>query len=84
MLGTDVLSRETLHKHSDALMVLNRALSETADILLYGCEISRTGKGEAFVAALAELRLVRFYRRVRFGPESWMDSVAAFGGNKFT
>jgi hypothetical protein len=54
VLGTDVLSRETLHKHSDALMVLNRALHESADMLLYGCEIAKTEKGEAFVADLAE------------------------------
>ncbi|QDG77283.1 DUF4347 domain-containing protein [Labrenzia sp. PHM005] len=54
ILGNAVLSNETLVSYQAALLTLNRALSETADILLYGCEVAKTEKGAAFVVALAE------------------------------
>ncbi|MGS4883412.1 DUF4347 domain-containing protein [Roseibium sp. MB-4] len=54
VLGNTVLSKETLGTYASELMILNRALSSSADILLYGCEIAKTEKGEAFVADLAE------------------------------
>ncbi|XYK81214.1 MAG: DUF4347 domain-containing protein [Labrenzia sp.] len=54
VLGHTVLSQETLCSHADELMAINRALSCSADILLYGCEVAKTATGEAFVAALAE------------------------------
>jgi hypothetical protein len=54
VLGHTVVSQETLRSYTAELMTINRALSCSADILLYGCEVAKTDKGEAFVAALAE------------------------------
>ncbi|MEP3121191.1 MAG: DUF4347 domain-containing protein, partial [Nisaea sp.] len=54
ILGNAVLSGETLNQHADALLTIRSALSDVGDILLYGCEIAKTEKGESFVAALAD------------------------------
>jgi large repetitive protein len=53
-LGNAVLNGTTLAgEHADELAVIRAALSEEADLLLYGCEVSSTPEGESFVAALA-------------------------------
>lgn len=49
-LDTDSLSRE----YADELSVIRAALSDEADLLLYGCDVSSTAEGQAFVGALAE------------------------------
>jgi len=54
VLGNTVLTNDTLCEYTAELMTLNRALSNSADILLYGCEIAKTDKGAAFVAAFAK------------------------------
>jgi hypothetical protein len=54
VLGNAVLSQETLGSYAADLMTINRALSSSADILLYGCEVAKSSKGEAFVKGLAE------------------------------
>ena len=54
-LGNAVLNMESLSaEHADELAAIRAALSEGADLLLYGCEMSSTPDGEAFVAALAD------------------------------
>ncbi len=40
-------------QHADEIAIIRSALSEQADILLYGCEVSAGNEGGAFVAALA-------------------------------
>ncbi|MEY8833378.1 DUF4347 domain-containing protein [Phaeobacter italicus] len=53
-LGNDFLTARTLKQAPDACATINRALAADADILIYGCEVAASERGEAFVAALAE------------------------------
>ena len=54
-LGNAVLDMTSLSgEHADELAVIRASLAQDADILLYGCEVSSTPDGVAFVAALAD------------------------------
>jgi Ca2+-binding RTX toxin-like protein len=53
-LGSTVLNRSTLAHYSTSLQSWSAALTEDADILLYGCNIAN-GEGSAFVQQLAAL-----------------------------
>ncbi|WP_205370080.1 Ig-like domain-containing protein [Thermoleptolyngbya sp. PKUAC-SCTB121] len=53
-LGSTVLNRSTLAHYSTFLQSWSAALTEDADILLYGCNIA-SGEGSAFVQQLAAL-----------------------------
>ena len=53
-LGASTLTTASIGgAHADELAVIRSALSEQADILLYGCEVAAGSEGEAFIAALA-------------------------------
>ena len=53
-LGNAVLDTTSItEEHADELAVIRASLSQDADILLYGCEVSSTPQGVAFVDALA-------------------------------
>ena len=52
-LGTGTLNISTLPQYAAALATLGQALSDTADILLYGCAVAQGDTGQAFIAALA-------------------------------
>ncbi|WP_448599762.1 Ig-like domain-containing protein [Thermoleptolyngbya sp.] len=53
-LGSTVLNSSTLERYSAALQSWSAALTDDADILLYGCNIAK-GEGSAFVQQLAAL-----------------------------
>lgn len=53
-LGDATLSRGTLKLYQDELSRIGQALAKDGDILLYGCEVAKTAKGETFVEALAK------------------------------
>jgi Ca2+-binding RTX toxin-like protein/plastocyanin len=54
-LGTAQLSLETLDTYSSQFKDWANALTDTADILLYGCEVAKSEKGRAFVQQLSQL-----------------------------
>lgn len=55
-LGTGTLNAENMSgKYADALATIRQALSEQADILVYGCDFAEGDTGQAAVHLLAEL-----------------------------
>lgn len=53
-LGNTILSIDTLNHYQDRLQQWRTALTETANILFYGCNVA-AGDGAAFVAELSQL-----------------------------
>ncbi|MEI6268596.1 MAG: DUF4347 domain-containing protein, partial [Methylococcaceae bacterium] len=54
LLGSNTLTSSNLNQYSHQLAVIGNALSETGDILLYGCNVAHGVAGEAFIAGLAK------------------------------
>jgi hypothetical protein len=54
-LGADWLSFENLDRHSTQIQSWSQAMTENADILLYGCYVAQGLRGEAFLYALSQL-----------------------------
>ncbi|OMH37554.1 DUF4347 domain-containing protein, partial [Motiliproteus sp. MSK22-1] len=54
-LGSDVIQANTLSYYSEQLSGWGEALSESADLLLYGCYVGNTDDGVALVNGLADL-----------------------------
>ncbi|MCB1801396.1 MAG: DUF4347 domain-containing protein, partial [Gammaproteobacteria bacterium] len=54
-LGSTTLSNATIDDYSAQLQRWDAALGETADILLYGCEVAADAQGEALVDAIGRL-----------------------------
>jgi hypothetical protein len=52
-LGSGQVDRDGLASHGDALATIRQALSEDADVLIYGCDVAAGEAGKAFVDALA-------------------------------
>ncbi len=52
-LGTDVLNAETLSTLTSTVNSWGQALTENGDVLLYGCNLSQSASGIAFVQALS-------------------------------
>ncbi len=52
-LGNGVVTQTTLDNHSAALSTLGNALSETGDLLLYGCDVAQEDVGQAFIQQLS-------------------------------
>ncbi len=55
LLGKSVLSLETLPAHAVQLQTWRSALSQSAEILLYGCEVAQGDRGQQFVQQLSKL-----------------------------
>jgi len=55
LLGNVLITKQTLVQSTDELISISDALSENAEILLYGCEVALGAEGEAFVEKLALL-----------------------------
>ncbi|MGY4879139.1 DUF4347 domain-containing protein, partial [Vreelandella aquamarina] len=53
-LGSAALSGDSLPAYQNEMSQIGSALTEDGDILLYGCEVANTAKGEAFIEALAK------------------------------
>ena len=54
-LGSSVLDNASLDGYSNQLASLGNSLTETGDILLYGCNVAEGEQGQQFVATLAQL-----------------------------
>jgi len=52
-LGTAWLTQDTLAQYQNQLATIGRALSDTGDLLLYGCNVAQGDVGQAFISALA-------------------------------
>ncbi len=54
-LGSAILDQASMQgKYADEFATINAALSENADILVYGCDVAAGAQGQAFVSALAD------------------------------
>ncbi|MCK9622770.1 MAG: DUF4347 domain-containing protein, partial [Methylobacter sp.] len=54
LLGSVTLTAQNLDEHATELTAIGNALSQNADILLYGCDVGEGSDGAAFVSALAQ------------------------------
>ncbi len=54
-LGNGTIDAQALRDHGDLFAAWRGALSEDADILLYGCNVAEGAAGQAFVAHLASV-----------------------------
>jgi Ca2+-binding RTX toxin-like protein len=54
LLGNNVLNLENLEDYATQLKVWRSALSENAEVLLYGCEVAKGDRGQQFVYQLRE------------------------------
>ena len=54
-LGTSTLDQASLSEHSDALQGWGAALSESADIMLYGCDVAASQQGLDFLQSFSAL-----------------------------
>ncbi|MCP4289483.1 MAG: DUF4347 domain-containing protein, partial [Gammaproteobacteria bacterium] len=54
VLGSDVVQTNSLAYYSSTLQQFREALSDKADIVLYGCNAARGAQGREFIEALAE------------------------------
>ena len=52
-LGNSALSSSSLSLYEDSLSVLGASLSETGDLLLYGCNVAQEETGQTFLAQLS-------------------------------
>jgi hypothetical protein len=74
-LGNDTFNLESMNgEHADELATIKSALSEEADILIYGCDVGANESGQAFIAALSAATGCRYCsidRSYRFGRPWW-------------
>ncbi|MBD1940078.1 DUF4347 domain-containing protein, partial [Microcoleus sp. FACHB-68] len=54
-LGCDILNRESLESFSSQIEQWRKALTEDADILLYGCDVAAGEVGETFIQRLSQI-----------------------------
>ena len=55
LLGNQLLNQQTLDQQSSQISDWKKAFTPDADILLYGCSVASTARGQSFVNNLAEL-----------------------------
>jgi hypothetical protein len=53
-LGDSRIDAGALDSHAEALAAMRAALSEHADLLLYGCDVAQGAAGQAFIQALSQ------------------------------
>ncbi len=54
-LGATTLNLDTLNNHEADISVWRQSLTENADILIYGCDVAQSAKGNVFLSALASV-----------------------------
>jgi hypothetical protein len=52
-LGDTVLTSENLETYKAALEIIGNSLSASGEVLLYGCDVASTERGQSFVQSLA-------------------------------
>jgi hypothetical protein len=75
LLGDAVVNTGNLEQYSVALATIGNALSETGDILLYGCNVAQGETGQAFIGQLAA------YTGADVAASTDLTGSAALGGN---
>jgi len=55
MLGSTVLDNTTLGSYAAELALIGKALTETGDLLLYGCNVAAGESGQEFIATLSQM-----------------------------
>ena len=53
-LGSTVLTEDTLDDYAASLATIGEVLTETGDLLLYGCNVAEGDTGQSFIQALAQ------------------------------
>ncbi|WP_137297906.1 DUF4347 domain-containing protein, partial [Psychromonas sp. SP041] len=53
-LGNTILDADTMASSLDVLASIGESLTDSGDILLYGCSVAENGDGESFVDAIAD------------------------------
>ncbi|MDP3840570.1 MAG: DUF4347 domain-containing protein, partial [Methylococcales bacterium] len=74
-LGSMSLTTQNLQDHAADLTAIGSALSQNADILLYGCDVAAGSDGAAFIAALAQAT------QADIAASTDVTGVATKGGN---
>jgi len=54
-LGSTVLNSDNLGSYQDQLQVIGSSLTETGDILLYGCDVAQGEEGVSFINSFAQM-----------------------------
>jgi hypothetical protein len=71
-LGSTLLNQASLANHADLFSQLGLKLSDSGDLLFYGCELALGDEGDAFIQSVAELT----------GADvAASDDITGFGGN---
>ena len=52
-LGSAELSSESMTQYADALSQIGSSLTQSGDLMLYGCDVAQGEIGQAFISALA-------------------------------
>ena len=55
LIGDHLYDENNISEYADALAEIGGSLTETGDILLYGCNIAATGDGQSFLSQFATL-----------------------------
>ena len=74
-LGSSVLNSSNLASHQSQLASIGGALTETGDILLYGCNVAQGNVGLQFITSLAK------YTGADVAASSDLTGAAALGGD---
>jgi len=75
LLGSLTLTSQNLQDHAAELTTIGNALTQNADVLLYGCDVGAGSDGAAFVAALAQST------RADIAASNDATGAVALGGN---
>jgi len=75
LLGSLTLTSQNLQDHAAELTTIGNALTQNADVLLYGCDVGAGSDGAAFVAALAQAS------QADIAASNDATGAAALGGN---
>lgn len=74
-LGTASLNSDTLANYSDALIQIGQSLTESGDILVYGCNVAAEQVGVDFIGKLAQAT------KADIAASDDLTGAAEFGGN---
>ena len=75
LLGSGALNTDTLSQYAEQLSAIGSGLTESGDILLYGCDIGEGEAGDAFLNALAAAT------SADIAASTDLTGAAALGGN---
>ncbi len=74
-LGSSVINNENVETYEDSLFSIGQSLSETGDILLYGCNVAASSGGESFVNKISQ------FTNAGVAASNNLTGYAALGGD---